>query len=144
MRADIEVPNTADMSSWAVSACYPRRTFYPLSDGPSIQNHRITKTYFRTCSTCPSRSQAPLCLYTHRTISNRTEGTIAFLRYSLGGDRPSQTTHHTLSPNRLRSWVRTPKITGWYFKVASTNASASASKAPSYPTQLDSKFSVKL
>ena len=23
-------------------------TFYPLSDGPSIQNHRITMTYFRT------------------------------------------------------------------------------------------------
>ena len=89
------------MSSWAVSACYPRRTFYPLSDGPSIQNHRITKTYFRTCSTCTSRSQAPLCLYTHHTISNRIEGTIAFLRYSLGGDRPSQTTHHTLSPNRI-------------------------------------------
>ena len=37
---------------WAVSACYPQSTFYPLSDGPSIQNHRITKTYFRTCSTC--------------------------------------------------------------------------------------------
>ncbi len=34
------------MNSWAVSACYPRSTFYPLSDGPSIQNHRITKTYF--------------------------------------------------------------------------------------------------
>ncbi len=33
-----------------------RSTFYPLSDGPSIQNHRITMTYFRTCSTCPSRS----------------------------------------------------------------------------------------
>ena len=33
-----------DMNSWALSACYPRRTFYPLSDGPSIQNHRITKT----------------------------------------------------------------------------------------------------
>ena len=29
-----------------VSACYPRRTFYPLSDGPSIQNHRITMTVF--------------------------------------------------------------------------------------------------
>ena len=40
----------------AVSACYPRSTFYPLSDGPSIQNHRITMTYFRTCSTCLSRS----------------------------------------------------------------------------------------
>ena len=52
-----EVPNTAvDMNSWAVSACYPRSTFYPLSDGPSIQNHRITMTYFRTCSTCLSRS----------------------------------------------------------------------------------------
>ena len=33
------LPNTAvDMNSWAVSACYPRSTFYPLSDGPSIQN----------------------------------------------------------------------------------------------------------
>ncbi len=29
---------------------------YPLSDGPSIQNHRITMTCFRTCSTCLSRS----------------------------------------------------------------------------------------
>jgi len=29
------VPNDAvDMDSWASSACYPRRTFYPLSDGP--------------------------------------------------------------------------------------------------------------
>src|SRR5213596_2031850 len=43
------------------SACYPRRTFYPLSDGPSIQNHRITLTCFRTCSTCQSRSQARFC-----------------------------------------------------------------------------------
>ena len=32
---------------WRVSACYPRRTFYPLSDGPSTQNHRITMTVFR-------------------------------------------------------------------------------------------------
>ena len=32
------MPNTAvDMNSWAVSACYPQSTFYPLSDGPSIQ-----------------------------------------------------------------------------------------------------------
>ena len=46
-------------------------TFYPLSDGPSIQNHRITKTYFRTCSSCQTRSQARLCLYTNLTISDR-------------------------------------------------------------------------
>jgi hypothetical protein len=90
-----------DVNSWAVSACYPRRTFYPLSDGPSIQNHRITMTYFRTCSTCLSRSQAPLCHCTHRMISDHAEGTFALLRYSLGGDRPSQTTHHTLSLTRI-------------------------------------------
>jgi hypothetical protein len=36
-----------------------------------------------------------------RTISDRSEPTIARLRYSLGGDRPSQTTHHTLSRTRI-------------------------------------------
>src|SRR5215207_10025877 len=46
-RADIEVPNLpVDMSSWGRSACYPQRTFYPLSDGPSMQNHRITISNF--------------------------------------------------------------------------------------------------
>src|ERR1043165_1385403 len=100
----MEVPNTAvDMNSWAVSACYPRRTFYSLSDGPSIRNHRITMTCFRTCSTCLSRSQAPLCHYTQCAMSDRAEGTFVLLRYSLGGDRPSQTTHHTLSPNPFRA-----------------------------------------
>ncbi len=78
-----------------------RRTFYPLSDGPSIRRHRITKTCFRTCSTCLSRSQAPLCLCTRRLVSDQPEGTFARLRYSLGGDRPSQTTHQTLSPTRI-------------------------------------------
>src|SRR3989338_5833158 len=98
-RADIEVPNLlVDVISWRRSACYPRGNFYPLSDGPSIQNHRITKSDFRLCSTCTSCSQALLCLYTRRTISNRAESTFERLRYSLGGDRPSQTTRLTLSP----------------------------------------------
>ena len=96
------MPNTAvDMSSWAVSACYPRRTFYPLSDGPSTRNHRITMTVFRLCSTCTSRSQAGLCHCTLKLISDQPEPTIARLRYSLGGDRPSQTTHHAGSRIRL-------------------------------------------
>ncbi len=43
-----------------------------------------------------SRSQAPLCLCTLRTITDRAEGTFGRLRYLLGGDRPSQTTHLTL------------------------------------------------
>ena len=34
-------------------------------------------------------------------ISNHIEGTFGRLRYSLGGDRPSQTTHQTLSPHRI-------------------------------------------
>ena len=83
------------------SACYPRRTFYPMSDGPSMRDHRITNTYFRTCSRCLSCSQAPFCVCTRRLVSNQPEGTFACLRYFLGGDRPSQTTHQTLS-NDLR------------------------------------------
>ena len=34
-------------------------------------------------------------------ISNHSEGTFERLRYLLGGDRPSQTTHQTLSPHRI-------------------------------------------
>ena len=71
-----------------------------MSDGPSIRNHRITKACFRTCSTRRSRSQAPFCLYALRAIADRAEGTFARLRYSLGGDRPSQTTHLPRSPRR--------------------------------------------
>ena len=74
-----------------------------MSDGPSIRDHRITKSCFRTCSTCRSRSQAPLCLYTRRLISDQPEGTFERLRYSLGGDRPSQTAHLTMSPDSIQS-----------------------------------------
>ena len=68
-----------------------------------MRNHRITKPDFRPCSTCRSRSQAPLCLYTLRMISNHSEGTFGRLRYLLGGDRPSQTAHLTLSPRPIRA-----------------------------------------
>ncbi len=68
-----------------------------MSDGPSTRNHRITKPDFRPCSSCLTRSQAPLCLYALCAISNRAEGTFGRLRYSLGGDRPSQTARLTRS-----------------------------------------------
>ncbi len=87
--------------SWGRSACYPRRTFYPLSDGPPTRDHRITIADFRLCSTCQSRSQAGLCYCTRRPISDRSEPTFARLRYSLGGDRPSQTAYHALSRTRI-------------------------------------------
>ena len=68
------MPNFAvDVDSWAKSACYPRSTFYPLSDGHSTLSRRITRTYFRTCSTCMSRSQARLYSCTLRSIANRSE-----------------------------------------------------------------------
>ena len=74
-----------------------------MSDGPSTQNHRITKADFRPCATCMCCSQAPLCLYTLRLVSNQPEGTFARLRYALGGDRPSQTTRLPRSPRVLPS-----------------------------------------
>ena len=83
-----------------------RSTFYPLSDGPSTRDRRITMACFRTCSTCRSRSQAPLYHCALRTIADRAEGTIARLRYSFGGDRPSQTTHLTLFHTRIHGrWL---------------------------------------
>ncbi len=47
----------------------------------------------------------PCCFCTLRTISNRTEGTFARLRYILGGDRPSQTTRLTLFTTRIHGVV---------------------------------------
>ena len=84
------------------SACYPQGSFYPLSDGNSTFYHRITKPDFRLCSTCWSRNQAPFCLCTLRMISDHAEGTFGRLRYSLGGDRPSQTVRQALSRTLLQ------------------------------------------
>ena len=98
-RADIEVPNPAvDVNSWAGSACYPRGSFYPISYGPSTRRRRITKAEFPLCAAGLPCSQAPLCLCTHRRVTIPPEGTIARLRYLLGGVRPRQTTHQPRSP----------------------------------------------
>ena len=100
--ADIEVPNLpVAVNAWGRSACYPQSTFYPLSNGNSTLVRGITKPYFRICLSYISCSQAHLYPYALRAIANRTECTIALLRYSFGGDRPSQTTHLTLSPIRI-------------------------------------------
>ncbi len=104
------MPNPAvDVNSWAGSACYPQGSFYPLSDGPSIRYRRITNPDFRPCSSCwnrsqarfciytLNRSQARFCIYTLHLVSIQTERTFGRLRYSLGGDRPSQTARLALS-----------------------------------------------
>ncbi len=74
-----------------------------MSDGNPTLYHRITKSYFRTCSTRRCHSQAPLCLCTLRMVSDHSEGTFERLRYSFGGDRPSQTPRQTLSPGLIQA-----------------------------------------
>ena len=74
-----------------------------MSDGLSIQHRRITRTDFRLCSKCLSRSQANLYPYALLAISIRHELTFARLRYSLGGDRPSQTAHLTVSSSSIQT-----------------------------------------
>ena len=97
------MPNLAvDVNSWARSACYPQGSFYPLSDGPSIRHRRITNPDFRPCSTCLSHSQARFCNCTRRLVSIQSERTFGRLRYSLGGDRPSQTARLTVSPDPIQ------------------------------------------
>ena len=97
------MPNLpVDVNSWGRSACYPQGSFYPLSDGISTHYHLITNSYFRICSTCRSHSQLGFCVYTHCAISVRAEPSFERLRYSFGGDRPSQTAHLTLSPSLIQ------------------------------------------
>ena len=87
--ADIEVPNApVDKSSREASACYPRRTFYLLSDGLSTKNHRITMADFHLCLIYQSYSQANIYHYALKQYE-LFEFAFARLRYFLGGSRPS-------------------------------------------------------
>ena len=116
-----------------------------MSDDPSIRDHRITKPYFRICSTYPSRSQAPFYLCARRLIANQAEGTFGLLRYFFGGDRPSQTAQLTMSSARITGIrVRTKTGPGWYFKVGSTETGVPASTPPTYPTQGMSQPNISL
>ena len=100
--ADIEVPNRlAAMDARRRSACYPQRTFYPLSYGPSTRDRRITRARFHARSGCLPRGQAGLYPCARRPIANRPEPAIALLRYLFGGDRPSQTNHLARFPARV-------------------------------------------
>ena len=117
--ADIEVPNRhAAMDARWRSACYPQRTFYPLSYGPSTRNHRITRTSFHCRSCCSTRGQAGLYPCARKPIANRPEPAFVLLRYSFGGDRPSQTNRLARFPARIHGFgVRRRTQTGWYFTL---------------------------
>ncbi len=94
------------MNSWAVSACYPRSTFYPLSDGPSIQNHRITMTCFRTCSRRHARSQASLCHCTNLLMSDQRSANLRAPPL-LFGRRPPQSNY---PPDTVRNPGQGPTL----------------------------------
>ena len=64
--------------------------------------HRITNSDFRLCSTRQSRSQARLCVCTQSSGFRPDRTNFERLRYFLGGDRPSQTAHLTMSPASIQ------------------------------------------
>ena len=75
-------------------------------------------------------------------FSIHLEVTFARLRYSLGGDRPSQTARLARSPGRPR--VRPPTRRGQYSKVGSARAGARASQPPAYPLRAAPAANAKL
>jgi len=106
--------------------CYPRGSFYPLSSVPPTKDRRITKTYFRTCLSRHSRSQAGLCFYTFSTMSIRTKPTFVSLRYLLARYRPSKTASLALSPPPFPGGMGKPHISQrvvlhWYSRAARKN-----------------------
>ena len=137
------MPNhPVDMSSWGGSACYPRSTFYPLSDGVSIHIRRITMPQFPACSACLPPSQAPLC---HCTLLGRLpigpraplEASVTLLEATTPVKLPTKQCPHIKR-------VRPQTAKGPYFKDGSTQAGAHASKPPAYPTHRMTKVSAKL
>ena len=145
-RADIEVPNLpVDVDSWGRSACYPRGSFYPLSDGPSTRNHRITKPDFRPCSTRQSRSEAPLCLC---TLGARFP---TALREPLGASvtfweatAPVKLPTRDCPPTGSRPWVRISAWKGWYSTGGSIETGVPTSKPPTYPIHPMLKSNLRL
>ena len=100
------------MDAWALSACYPRSTFCPLSNDDSTFHRWITRTYFRICSTCKSHSQAHFYPCALRMIANHAECTFVLLRYAFGGNRPSQTDPLT----RSLIWIHRSRLDIQVFK----------------------------
>ena len=77
-------------------------------------------------------------------MSNQPEGTFERLRYSLGGNRPSQTARLTLSRYLIKARVRNPVHQGWYFTGDSAQPDGHASLSPNYPTHNGQDPNIKL
>ena len=97
------MPNLpVDVDSWGRSACYPQGSFYPLSDGNSHSHTAgsLTPT-FVTARSVDLAVRLSYAFTLKSMVSIHAERTFERLRYLLGGDRPSQTAHLTLSPDQI-------------------------------------------
>ena len=99
------------------SACYPRSTFYLLSDGLSIQHRRITNADFRLCSTDGSRSQAPF--YVCAPVARLPTGPRVPWRSSvtLWEETAPVKLPDEHGPGPGHGPVRTNAASGWYFTL---------------------------
>ena len=99
------------------SACYPRSTFYLLSDGLSIQHRRITNADFRPCSSDRTRSQAPL--YVCARVARLPTGPRVPWRSSvtLWEETAPVKLPDEHGPGPGYGPVRTSVISGWYFTL---------------------------
>ncbi len=107
----------------------------------SIQNHRITKTYFRTCSSRHSRSQAEAYLCTNRMMSDHALANLrASLRCSLGGDRSQSNypTRHGPRPRFMGLELEHQTLKGWYFAgLAPCRLASTLQKPPTITSRLN-------
>ena len=72
-----------------------------------------------------------MCVCTLRLVSNQAEGTFARLRYSLGGDRPSQTAQLTLSTARIHgTGLDIKQVQGGISTMAQLNPEAQLHSLP--------------
>ena len=126
------------------SACYPRSTFYLLSDGLSIQHRRITNADFRLCSTHASRSQAPL--YVCARVARLPTGPRVPLHSSvtLWEETAPVKLPDEHGPVEGYSTVRHDVHSGWYFTGGSPTAGAAGSQPPTYATQKERWASANL
>jgi hypothetical protein len=70
---------------------------WPFHAGPPDHYGRLSSLLEPSLS----QSSGLMPLHSKRLMSDQSEPTFARLRYSLGGDRPSQTTHHAGSRTRI-------------------------------------------